>query len=134
MDSQSLEQKDLYYTNDHEWVDFKDTVAYTGICSFKLTGFKEIQEVIYKGPLGFKKKGDPIAAIKYNDYIIEAHMPVDGKVLEMNTHLMHGNDNRLLKFADDTWIAKIAPSSPEERNGLLLPDEYRMNGKGRYSK
>jgi glycine cleavage system H protein len=134
MNTQSSGTKDMYYTKDHEWIDFKGTVAYTGICSFKLIGFKEIQQVIYKEPLGFKKRGDSIATIKYNDYIIEAHMPVDGKVLEMNTSLMYGDDNRLLKFAEDTWIAKIAPSLPHERNDLLLPKQYQMNGKSKYAK
>jgi glycine cleavage system H protein len=134
MNTQSSGKNDLYYTKDHEWIDFKGTVAYTGICSFKLIGFKEIQQVIFKEPLGFKKRGDLIATIKYNDYIIKAHMPVDGKVLEMNTNLIYGDDTCLLKFAEDTWIAKIAPSLPHERNDLLLPKHYQMNGKSKYAK
>lgn len=134
MNTQLSSKKDLYYTKDHEWVDFQGTVAYTGICSFKLIGFKEIQQVIYNEPLGYKKRGELIATIKYNDYIIEAHMPVDGKVLEMNTNLIYGDDNLLLKYAESAWIAKIAPSSPYERKDLLLPKQYQMNGKSKYAK
>lgn len=134
MNTQESSSKDLYYTNDHEWVDFQGTIAYTGVCSFKLIGFKAIQQVLFNEPMGFKKRGDLIATIKYNDYIIEAHMPVDGKVLEMNTHLINGDDNVLLKYAESAWIAKIAPSLPHERKDLLLPKQYQMNGKSKYAK
>ncbi len=134
MNTQQSAKKDLYYTNDHEWVDFQGTVAYTGVCSFKLIGFKAIQQVLFNKSLGFKKRGDLIATIKYNDYIVEAHMPVDGKVLEMNTNLIYSDDNLLLKYAESVWIAKIAPSLPHERSGLLLPKQYQMNGKSKYAK
>ena len=127
--------KDLYYTNDHEWIDFKGTVAYTGICSFKLTGFKEIQQVSFGETGGFKKQGDVIATIKYNDYQIDAHMPVDGKVVQMNELLVSGNPNILLQSAETSgWIALIIPSQPYERKKLLLPGQYQMNGKSKYAK
>lgn len=134
MNSQHSSGKDLYYTKDHEWIDFRGTIAYTGVCSFKLIGFKAIQQVSFNEPLGFKKRGDLIATIKYNDYTIEAHMPVDGKVLETNTGLIDNGDNPLLKHAESAWIAKIAPSLPHERKDLLLPQQYRANSKSKYAK
>ena len=42
---------DLYYTKDHEWISFQGAVAYTGVCTFKLIGFKEIQQVDFNHPL-----------------------------------------------------------------------------------
>jgi glycine cleavage system H protein len=134
MNTQPSSKKDLYYTKDHEWIDFQGSVAYTGVCSFKLIGFRAIEQVIFNEPLGLKKRGDLIATIKYNDYIIEAHMPVDGKVLEMNTNLIYGDNNLLLKYAESVWIAKIAPSLPHERKDLLPPKQYQMNGKSKYAK
>ena len=44
--------KDLYFTKDHEWIDFQGSVAYVGISYFKLIGFKEIQELIFIDPTG----------------------------------------------------------------------------------
>jgi len=46
MNTDKAAKKDLYYTNDHEWIDFQGTIAYTGICLFKLLGFKEIPLVL----------------------------------------------------------------------------------------
>lgn len=135
MHSQKAANKDLYYTSDHEWINFQGSVAYTGVCSFKLLGFKEIQQLNFAGSPGFMKRGDLIAIIKYNDYQVEARMPVDGNLVELNETLMHGNLNDLLKYAESSgWIAKIAPSEPYERKGLLLPKQYQMNGKSKYAK
>jgi glycine cleavage system H protein len=124
-----------FYTTDHEWIDFQGTVAYTGICLFKLTGFKEIHGISFKSSEGFLKKGDLIATIKYNDYQIEARMPVDGKIVEINDVLPAGNLNSLLQNAEaSAWLAKIIPAQPYERKGLLLPQQYQMNGKSKHAK
>lgn len=127
--------KDLYYTKDHEWIGFQGSVAYTGICLFKLTGFKQIREIRFIEPAGFKKQGEEIAVIKNDDYEISAHMPVDGKVLEVNEKLVTGNPNILLDCSESSgWIALIAPSQPHDRKDLLLPKQYRMNGKSKFAK
>jgi glycine cleavage system H protein len=135
MNSQNAANKDLYYTSDHEWINFKGSIAYTGICSFKLLGFKEIQQLNFSASPGFLKRGDLIATIRFNDYQIEARMPVDGNVVELNDALINGDPNTLLKYAESSgWIAMIAPSKPYERKGLLLPKQYQMNGKSKYAK
>ena len=135
MNTAKTNNKDLYYTKDHEWIDFQGTVAYTGVCHFKLLGFKEIHQIRFKEPSGFKKKGDVIATITYNDYQIEAHMPVDGKVVEVNETLLSGNRNALLQHAENSgWLVLLIPSRPYERGDLLLPKQYQMNGKGKYAK
>ncbi|HQV55385.1 MAG: hypothetical protein IPH34_03495 [Chitinophagaceae bacterium] len=127
--------KDLYFTKDHEWIDFQGSVAYVGISYFKLIGFKEIQELIFIDPTGFKNKGESIAAIKYNDYQIEVTMPVDGKLIKVNTDLLNGDRNLLLNHAESiSWVALIAPSQPFDRNDLILAKQYQMNGKSKYAK
>ncbi|HET6767322.1 MAG TPA: hypothetical protein VFH08_07985 [Chitinophagaceae bacterium] len=79
--------------------------------------------------MGFKKKEEVIATISYNDYKIKVHMPVDGKVLQINETILTGKRNILLKQPEsDGWIALIVPSHPYERKDLLLPKRYQMNG------
>ena len=135
MNLQQSKGKDRYYTKDHEWIDFQGYVAYAGICIFKLTGFKQVQEIVFKDPSGFKKQGEIIATLRYNDYLIEAHIPVDGKVVKFNEKLVSGNPNILLDCAETTgWIALIVPAQPYERKDLLLPKQYQMNGKSKYAK
>jgi len=135
MHTEKSAKKDLYYTYDHEWIDFQGTVAYTGVCLFKLLGFKEIHQIRFREASGFKKRGDVIAVLKYNDYTIEAHMPVDGKIIQLNDALLSGNPNQLLQQAENSgWIALIVPSQPYKRKYLLLPKQYQLNGKSKYAK
>lgn len=124
--------KDLYYTKDHEWIDYQGTVAYVGVCSFKLSGFKEIHQIAFGEITGFKRKGDIIAIIKYNDYQIEAHMPVDGKVVHVNETLLSGDLSILLQYPENSgWVALIVPAQPYERKDLLLPKQYQLNAKNK---
>lgn len=135
MHSDKKNNKDLYYTNDHEWIAFQGTVAYTGICLFKLLGFKEIHGLHFNDPSGFKKKGEVLARITYNDYEIEAHMPVDGNVIEVNELLLSDKREMLLHYPEsNAWLALIVPSQPYERKELLLPKQYQLNGKSKYAK
>jgi glycine cleavage system H protein len=127
--------KDLYFTKDHEWIDFRGSVAYVGICGFKLLGFKEIDQIIFHEPSGFKDRGEIIATIRYKDYQVKAHLPVECKIIEINYELVNGNQNLLLTFPETVgWIAKIAPSQPYDRRDLLLLKEYQLNGKDKYAK
>jgi glycine cleavage system H protein len=135
MKSSQSARKDLYYTKDDEWIDFHGSVAYVGICSLKLANLKQIQKITFNKLYGFKKRGEVIATIKYKDHQVFAHMPVDGKVLEVNEKLINGNPNILLDCAESSgWITFIAPSMPHERTDLLLPKQYQMNGKSKYAK
>jgi len=135
MNTEKSNKKNLYYTKDHEWIDFRGTVAYIGVCSFKLIGFREIQQITFNESSGLRKQDEVIATIKYNDYKIEAHMPVDGKVIHVNEKLLSGDHNILLQHPENSgWIALIVPAQPYERKDLLLPKQYQMNGKSKYAK
>jgi glycine cleavage system H protein len=126
--------KDFYYTADHEWINFQGSIAYIGICNFKLLGFKEIHDIRFEDTAGFMKKGELIASITYKDYQIEARMPVDGNVLDRN-ELLIASSNTLLNNAESSgWLVRIAPSQPYERKDLLLPVQYQKNGKSKYAK
>jgi glycine cleavage system H protein len=126
--------KDCYYTTDHEWINFQGSIAFIGVCNFKLLGFKEIHDIRFIGSAGFMKKGELIATITYKDYQIEARMPVDGNVLDIND-LLIANSNTLLNNAESSaWLVRIAPSQPYERKDLLLPVQYQKNGKSKYAK
>jgi len=135
MSTDKSPRKNLYYTNDHEWIDFQGTVAYVGICLFKLTGFKQVQKVVFEKSSGFKRKGDLIATIKYKDYNIQVHMPVDGRVVQMNDIIQTENPGLLLEYPESSgWIALIVPTQPYERKNLWSQKQYQMNVKNNYPK
>src|SRR5674476_1076895 len=112
----SKPKRDLYYTMDYEWIDFRGSVAYVGICPFKLTGIKEIQKIEFSKESDSKKVGEVIASIFYDDYKIDVHMPVSGKILSINNALLTGNENIVLLEPESRgYIALIVPTYPLNR-------------------
>lgn len=133
MDISKPANKDLFFTRDHEWIEFQGSTARIGICGFKLLGFKEIHDIVFYNPIGMQlKKGELIAKVKYKDFSIGAHMAVDGKLIALNELLVSGDRNILLRYPESIgWVAIIYPSQPYERKDLLAPKEYRLNKKGK---
>lgn len=123
-------KKDLYYTNDYEWIDFQGAVAYIGICPFKLAGIKEIEKIEFSEEDNSKKCGEVIASILYDDYKIDVHMPVSGRIISFNDTILSGNKNILLLEPQTSgYIALIVPSSPYDREGLTISEKYRIPSK-----
>ncbi|MBS1918171.1 MAG: hypothetical protein JST87_18015 [Bacteroidetes bacterium] len=124
-------KRDLYYTNDHEWIDFQGAVAFVGICRFKLTGFRKIQKIQCCEP-SIIQRDKIIARIFSNEFEIKVHMPVAGKILTFND-IFHDDQNldQLLRYPEDTgWLFKIAPLQPYERKDLLSPALYAKKNQG----
>ena len=120
--------KSLFYTNDHEWIDFQGSVAYVGVCSFKLTGIKEIHQVIFSENTDLIDQGEAIACIQYDDYRILVHMPVAGKLFSFNDVLLTDDKNILLQQPEDNgWIALIVFDQGKERTDLQLPGDYKLS-------
>jgi glycine cleavage system H lipoate-binding protein len=116
-------KKDLYYTNYYEWIEFLGSVAYIGVCPFKLAGIKKIEKIEFSEENNLNKSGEVVASIIYDDYKIDVHMPVSGKVISINDAILSGNANILLKEPETAgFIALIIPSSPYEREGLIIPE------------
>lgn len=126
--------KDLYFTRDHEWIEFRGTVAYAGICEFKLKGINDVHKIKFTETSGFKEQGEVIATIYYDDYEIPFQMPVHGRVININELLLSNNNLLLEQPESNGWIAFIIPTQPYERKNLLLPQQYRMNDKSKYAK
>jgi glycine cleavage system H protein len=120
--------KNLFYTNDHEWIDFQGSVAYVGVCSFKLSGIREIHHVIFSENPDLIDQGEAIACIQYDDYRILVHMPVVGKIISFNDVLITGDKSILLQQPEDNgWIALIVPAQYKESTGLQSPEDYKLS-------
>jgi glycine cleavage system H protein len=128
-------RKDIYYTTGHEWIDYRGTIAFIGVCHFKLTGFRQIDQLVFGNTEGHMKQGERIVIIRYNEYEVEVNMPVDGKIVSINESLLSGEQNGLLQNAEGSaWIAQIIPSQPYDRKDLIMPEQYRMNNKSKHAK
>ena len=78
----------------------------------------------------FKKCGEVVASIIYDDYKIDVHMPVSGKIISINDAILSGNENIVLQEPETAgYIALIIPSSPYDRDALMIAEKYRMSSK-----
>ena len=135
MNADKILKKDHYYTTDHEWIDFQGTIAYVGVCSFKLRGIKQIDQLTFKDTGAFKQQVELIATIRYDDYQININIPVSGKIIKINQELLQNKEGILLSHSEClAWIALIIPAQPYERTNLLLPHQYKMTAKDKYAK
>lgn len=126
MKSLTATKKDLYYTQQHEWINYQGSVAYVGVCAFKLKGIKSIEKLEFNEDDWFKKKGEVLATVHFEDYEIPVCMPVDGKIINLNNKLLLGENDVLLTSPDsEGWIALISPALPYERKGLLQGEQYQ---------
>ena len=116
-----------YFTHNHEWIDFQGTVAYVGICNHKLIRLKKIKKIVFPKAQGIKKCGEVLALIYSNDDKIPVHMPVDGKIMNLNhIQLLPDLDNFLHQPEKNRWLAFIGVSQPYERGGLMQIDQYKQ--------
>jgi glycine cleavage system H protein len=123
-------KRNLYYTYDHEWIDFQGSVAYVGVCHFKLSGFKEIQQIIFAENSALINQGEVIASVKYDDYLVLLHMPVKGKIISFNDMLLTEEKSILLQQPENNgWIALIVPDQLKKGTGLMSPEEYKFSQK-----
>jgi glycine cleavage system H lipoate-binding protein len=125
----------MYYTKDHEWIDFQHTAAFVGVSNFKLTGFQSVDEVIFTDLKSLKKKGDVVAWLRYDDYKIEILMPVDGRIEQVNKVLL-GKDSKKISehLAKTGWMFSIVPANSLDRYELIPIQEYLSAMKNKFSK
>jgi len=130
--SSGSRSRDLYFTNDHEWIDFQGSVAYIGVCFFKLTGIRKIDTIILPRVGEFFTTDQVIGSISNSEYKIDIHIPCSGRVLACNKELVAGNFEMLLNEPEAKgWIALIGPSLPYSREGLLMEQKYQMKHRNR---
>ena len=120
----------LYFTDNHEWIDFQGTVAYVGVCHSKISGLKKIIKIVFSKISRITKKGDVIAYIYTKNGKVPVHMPVDGKIISFNDKQPLIERITLLQYAEnDSWMALIGLAQPYERKGLMQLAQYKQFSK-----
>ena len=121
-------KRELFYTDDHEWIDFQGSVAYSGVCSFKLRGIKSIERIDFAESSVIYQAGDIIGSLYCADYKIDIHIPVTGRIQSFNENLLAGRNELMLDQPENNgWFARIVPLLPYDRKGLVISQQYQMN-------
>ena len=115
--------KDLYYTEDHEWLKVEEDCAYIGITDYAQDQLGDIVYVEVPELDEEISKDEAFSAVESVKAASDVYMPVDGKILEVNEELLDSPE-LLNSEPFDAWIAKIELTDKSQLNELMLSEEY----------
>ena len=115
----------LLYTEDHEWVEFKEEYVIVGITDYAqsqlgdviFVEFPEIGEDLHSG-----SSFGEVEAVKT---VADLFTPLSGKVLSVNEDIEDSQDLVNSDPYEKGWLIKISPSKHEEKDDLMNFEEYK---------
>jgi len=117
--------ENLYYTNEHEWVQINDDIATVGVTDFAQSSLGDVVYVEVE-TLDEELDADEVfGTIEAVKTVSDLFQPVTGTIFEVNETLE--DDPELINNDPygDGWIVKIKMSDTSELNNLMSPEEYK---------
>ena len=117
--------EELRYTEEHEWVKLNGNVATVGITDFAQS---ELGDIVYLEIDTLDSEinsNDVFGTVEAVKTVSDLFMPVNGKVIEVNSSL---EDNPEVVNNDpygEGWIIKIEVSNPSDIDTLMSSEEYK---------
>ena len=117
--------QELRYTEEHEWVKLDGNVATVGITDFAQS---ELGDIVYLEIDTLDSEinsNDVFGTVEAVKTVSDLFMPVNGKVIEVNSSL---EDNPEVVNDDpygEGWIIKIEVSNPSDIDALMSSEEYK---------
>ncbi len=116
----------MYYTKDHEWIDYLGVSALIGIHKNKLSGINKIVHADFCRIPSVLTQGAVIAEFHSERGILPVYMPVSGSLIAINPKLLNNPSLIFNEAPHSIWVAKISPAAPYLRAGLLQPQQYEL--------
>ena len=117
--------QELRYTEEHEWVKLDGNVATVGITDFAQS---ELGDIVYLEIDTLDSEinsNDVFGTVEAVKTVSDLFMPVNGKVIDVNSSL---EDNPEVVNDDpygQGWIIKIEVSNPSDIDTLMSSEEYK---------
>ncbi len=115
--------KDLFYTEDHEWLKVEGDEAYIGLADFAQDALGDIVYVELPEVDDEFEKEEAFSAVESVKAAADVYMPVDGVIVEINEDLM--DDPALLNEDPyENWIVKIEIKDKSQLDELMTAEDY----------
>ena len=117
--------QELKYTNDHEWIKVDGNEALIGITDFAQ---KELGDIVYveiETEGDELERGDVFGTVEAVKTVSDLFMPVDGKIVEVNSNLESEPEIVNSDPYGEGWMIKIEISEGYELKDVLSADEYK---------
>lgn len=123
-------QKDLLYTNTHEWVRVEDEIAVIGITDFAQEQLGDITYVELPAVGDVLEAGQEMGSVESVKAASELYCPVSGEVIEVNEELEGAPEKVNSDPFGEGWMLRVKLSA--EPVGLLSPEEYEEIAKAEH--
>jgi glycine cleavage system H protein len=115
--------KNLFYSNDHEWVKVKGDKAYIGITDFAQHSLGSIVYVELPEVDEEFSAGDIFGTVESVKAASDMYIPIDGTVVEVNEALV--DDPTLVnEDAFENWMIVVEMSDKSQLDDLLSAEAY----------
>jgi len=119
-----MAQKDLKYTEEHEWLRPEDEVVVVGITEHAATQLGDLVFVELPDPGTKVTKDDEIVVIESVKAASDILAPMDGEIVEVNDALV---ENPALVNEDplgEAWFFKMRPADMSALDDMMDEDAY----------
>jgi len=117
--------QDLRYTSEHEWVRIKEgNIVTIGITDFAQGELGDIVYVDVDSIGNHLNAGEVFGSVEAVKTVSDLYMPVDGKVLELNTVLDSSPDLVNIDPYGVGWIIRVEMSNPSQLEELMDAAAY----------
>jgi len=116
--------KELFYSNDHEWIKLEGNMAYVGITDFAQHALGDIVFVELPEVDTEFTSGDVFGVIESVKAASDMYIPFGGKVIEINESVV---DNPVLVSQDcyENWMLLLEITNKEDLNSLMNEEQYK---------
>jgi len=116
--------KELFYSNDHEWIKVEGNRAYVGITDYAQHALGDIVFVELPEVDTQFTSGDAFGVIESVKAASDLYIPFSGTVVDVNQAII---DNPVLVNEDcyESWMLLIKITNMEELNSLMNEMQYR---------
>ena len=115
--------KELFYSNDHEWVRVEGNKAYVGISDFAQHALGDIVFVELPDIDSEFISGDVFGVVESVKAASDMNIPLSGKVLEIN-ELIVDNPELVNEDSYENWMLIIEIANKDELNELMNEEQY----------
>tara|TARA_B100000927_G_scaffold284627_1_gene273767 strand:- start:403 stop:783 length:381 start_codon:yes stop_codon:yes gene_type:complete len=117
--------EELSYTEEHEWVKLDGNIATVGITDFAQSELGDIVYIEIDSLDSEINSNDVFGTVEAVKTVSDLFMPLNGKVIEVNTLLEDAPEIVNDDPYGQGWIIKIEVSNPNDLDNLMSSENYR---------
>lgn len=117
--------KNLFYTKEHEWADFKDEEIIIGITDYAQSQLGDVIFIEFPDVGDEFNSGDVFGEVEAVKTVSELYIPLSGTIIAVNEDLEEAPDNVNSDPYGKGWLIKISAKDINDKKKLLSSEEYK---------